>query len=65
MVWVGMFGAVSFEIFGQFQNVVGEGPGEREALFADACVTGRTKSVSPRQRTDPSLGSIQSGQVTG
>jgi AcrR family transcriptional regulator len=34
MVWVGMFGVVSFEIFGQFQNVVGEGPGEREAFFA-------------------------------
>ncbi|MFZ1062343.1 MAG: TetR/AcrR family transcriptional regulator [Acidimicrobiales bacterium] len=34
MVWVGMFGVVSFEIFGQFQNVVGEEPGEREAFFA-------------------------------
>jgi len=37
MVWVGMFGVVSFEIFGQFQNVVGEGPGEREAFFT-SCV---------------------------
>ncbi|HEY1222225.1 MAG TPA: TetR/AcrR family transcriptional regulator [Acidimicrobiales bacterium] len=33
-VWVGVFGVVSFEIFGQFQNVVGEGPGERDAFYA-------------------------------
>lgn len=37
MVWVGLFGAVSFELFGQFQNVIGDGPGERDALF-DRCV---------------------------
>jgi AcrR family transcriptional regulator len=34
LVWVSVFGAVSFELFGQFQNVVGDAPGEREAFFA-------------------------------
>ena len=33
MVWSGLFGVVSFELFGQFQNVVGD----REAFFRD-CV---------------------------
>jgi AcrR family transcriptional regulator len=37
MVWAGLFGIVSFELFGQFHNVVGEGPGDREAFFAE-CV---------------------------
>ena len=38
MAWAGLFGTVSLELFGQFQNVVGEGPGEREAFFTE-CVT--------------------------
>lgn len=38
MVWAGLFGVVSFELFGQFQNVIGEAPGERDAFFAQ-CVT--------------------------
>ena len=33
MVWAGLFGVVSFELFGQFQNVVGD----REAFFRE-CV---------------------------
>jgi AcrR family transcriptional regulator len=37
MVWVGIYGQVSFELFGQLQSVVGEGPGERDAFF-DGCV---------------------------
>lgn len=37
MVWAGLFGIVSFELFGQFHNVVGENPGDREAFFAE-CV---------------------------
>lgn len=37
MVWAALFGAVSFELFGQFHNVVGESPGDREAFFAE-CV---------------------------
>lgn len=37
MVWAGLFGVVSFELFGQFKNVVGENPGDREAFFAE-CV---------------------------
>jgi AcrR family transcriptional regulator len=37
MVWTGLFGTVSFELFGQFRTVIGEGPGEREAFFAE-CV---------------------------
>jgi AcrR family transcriptional regulator len=37
MVWAALFGVVSFELFGQFKNVVGDGPGDREAFFAQ-CV---------------------------
>jgi len=37
MVWTGLFGMVSFELFGQLHNVVGEQPGDREAFFAE-CV---------------------------
>jgi AcrR family transcriptional regulator len=37
MVWAALFGIVSFELFGQFHNVVGESPGDREAFFAE-CV---------------------------
>jgi AcrR family transcriptional regulator len=35
MVWAALFGTVSFELFGQFHNVVGDGPGDREAFFAE------------------------------
>ncbi|HUJ06610.1 MAG TPA: TetR/AcrR family transcriptional regulator [Streptosporangiaceae bacterium] len=34
MAWVGLFGIVSFELFGQFTNVIAEGPGDRDAFFA-------------------------------
>jgi hypothetical protein len=37
MTWAALFGVVSFELFGQLHNVVGEAPGEREAFFAE-CV---------------------------
>jgi AcrR family transcriptional regulator len=37
MVWSALFGTVSFELFGQFHNVIGESPGDREAFFAE-CV---------------------------
>jgi AcrR family transcriptional regulator len=37
LVWAGLFGVVSFELFGQFHNVVSEEPAEREAFFAE-CV---------------------------
>lgn len=37
MVWSGLVGAVSFEIFGQFHNVVGDAPPDRPAFF-DACL---------------------------
>jgi AcrR family transcriptional regulator len=37
MTWAGLFGVVSLELFGQFHNVVGENPGDREAFFAE-CV---------------------------
>jgi AcrR family transcriptional regulator len=37
MVWTNLFGVVSFELYGQLRNVVGEQPGDREAFFAD-CV---------------------------
>ncbi|HEX9623776.1 MAG TPA: TetR/AcrR family transcriptional regulator [Streptosporangiaceae bacterium] len=35
MVWSALFGVISFELFGQFHNVVGETPGDREAFFAE------------------------------
>ena len=35
MVWAALLGAVSLELFGQFQNVVGENPGDRDAFFAE------------------------------
>lgn len=37
MVWTGLYGEVSFELFGQLHNVVGEEPGDREAFF-DECI---------------------------
>jgi AcrR family transcriptional regulator len=36
-VWAALFGVISFELFGQFKNVVGDGPGDREAFFGQ-CV---------------------------
>ena len=38
MVWAGLLGTVSLELFGQFHNVIGEKPGDRDAFFAE-CVT--------------------------
>jgi AcrR family transcriptional regulator len=38
MVWSAVFGVVSFELFGQFHNVIAEGPGDRDAFFAE-CVS--------------------------
>jgi AcrR family transcriptional regulator len=35
MVWSALFGAISFELFGQFHNVVGDNPGDREVFFAE------------------------------
>jgi len=35
MVWTNLFGVLSFELFGQLHNVVGEEPGDRDAFFAD------------------------------
>lgn len=37
MVWSALFGVISFELFGQFHNVVDEDPGARDAFFAE-CV---------------------------
>jgi hypothetical protein len=37
MAWAAQYGTVSFELFGQLHNVVGEEPGDREAFFAE-CV---------------------------
>lgn len=37
MVWSALFGVISFELFGQYHNVVGENPGDRETFFAE-CV---------------------------
>ena len=35
MVWTGLFGVVSFELYGQLHEVVGENPGDRGAFFAE------------------------------
>jgi AcrR family transcriptional regulator len=37
MVWTNLFGVISFELYGQLHQVVGENPGDRDAFFA-ACV---------------------------
>ena len=37
MVWTGLFGTVSFELYGQLHQVVAEDPADRDAFFA-ACV---------------------------
>ena len=47
MVWVALYGMVSFELFGQLQNVVGEGPGERDEFFAQ-CVRQWAKELGIR-----------------
>jgi AcrR family transcriptional regulator len=36
MAWAALFGAVSFELFGQLHGIVGEQASDREALFAEA-----------------------------
>jgi len=36
MVWSALFGVISFELFGQFHNVVGEEPGDRDAFFTES-----------------------------
>jgi AcrR family transcriptional regulator len=38
MVWSGLLGVVSLELFGQFHNVVADGGADRNAFFAE-CVT--------------------------
>ncbi len=37
MAWIALYGTVSFELFGQLHNVVGEEPRDREAYFGE-CV---------------------------
>src|SRR6266566_7932475 len=37
MVWTNLFGVISFELYGQLPEVVGEAPGDRDAFFTE-CV---------------------------
>ena len=37
MVWMNLFGVISFELYGQLHQVVGEDPGDRDAFFTE-CV---------------------------
>lgn len=37
MVWTGLFGAISFELYGHLHQVVAEEPGDRDAFF-EACI---------------------------
>lgn len=37
MTWAGLFDVVSFELYGQLHQVVGEPPADRDAFFAE-CV---------------------------
>ena len=39
MVWTNLFGVISFELYGQLHQVVGEEPGDRDAFFA-GCIRG-------------------------
>jgi AcrR family transcriptional regulator len=53
MAWSALFGTVSFEVFGQLHNLVGEEPGDREAFFA-ACVRRWVAQLGITSvRTDP------------
>jgi AcrR family transcriptional regulator len=36
MAWAALFGAVSFELFGQLHGLVSDQPGDREAFFAES-----------------------------
>ena len=38
MAWTGLFGAVSFELYGQLHQVVAEAPADRDAFFAE-CIS--------------------------
>ena len=38
MLWSGLLGTVSLELFGQFENVIGQDPADRDAFFTE-CVT--------------------------
>lgn len=35
MVWTNLYGVISFELFGQLHQVVGENPGDRDTFFAE------------------------------
>ena len=35
MVWTNLFGVISFELYGQLHNVLGEEPADRDAFFAE------------------------------
>jgi AcrR family transcriptional regulator len=35
MVWTNLFGVISFELYGQLHQVVGEEPGDRDTFFAE------------------------------
>jgi len=35
MVWTGLFGVISFELYGQLHQVVGEKPADRDTFFAE------------------------------
>ena len=35
MTWTNLFGVISFELYGQLHNVVGEESGDRDAFFAE------------------------------
>jgi len=35
MLWSALLGTVSLELFGQFENVIGEKPGDRDAFFSE------------------------------
>jgi AcrR family transcriptional regulator len=35
MVWTNLFGVISFELYGQLHEVIGEEPGDRDAFFAE------------------------------
>jgi AcrR family transcriptional regulator len=36
MAWAALFGTISFELFGQLHDIVGDQPGDREAFFVES-----------------------------
>lgn len=52
MVWSALFGVISFELFGQFHNVIAENPAGRDSFFAE-CVRRWAGQLGLASSADP------------